>query len=194
MAGAWQSLLTNLHIPSAIAGAGLAGVGWALRAWIEARKERDKEALAASRALRELIPLWAAGVRQVVAKGKSFDEVKADLEAFREGGQFEPKLEIRIATLKRAPECLDAVAAANRFKNDILNVKHYLEDTLRTGGAVFFSDFSQHRDEALRRLNTPLEQCREEFDSAIAVLERKRDKIFPWLDRIFPVVRRQRQA
>jgi hypothetical protein len=195
----WDSILAqHLHLPSAVIGAVAVGLGWVLRswasAWVNARRERDKDALQACRELRRLIPAWNAGVRLAVTKGKTFEELNDALMAFREGGQFEPDLATKIPTLEPLDECADAVSAAKRFKNEILDVKRYLGTLLGGDGEKFGNDFANHRDEALNRLRAPLDACSRELDNAISVLERRRDRAFPWLDRIFSTTRHQAAA
>jgi len=55
-------------------------------------------------------------------------------------------------------------------------------------------DFPKHRDEALKRLNAPVEECRDQFNSAIAMLERRQDMIFPWIGRFFPTTKHSAKA
>jgi len=126
--------IRDVHLPSFVTGAGLTGLGaWVFQTWIKQRRERDKAALDACRSLRQLIPLWKAGVSQAV-KGKTFDDVNDALLTFREAGEFEPQLETVLATLRPLDELDGVVAAANKFRDDVLNVKHLLGNALLTSG------------------------------------------------------------
>lgn len=180
-----KDLVNSLDLPKWGLGLATAVAGWFVGRLTERSNTRTKEAIEACGRLRTLLSEWLDGIQDAVRSEASRDATLQKLEKFMLAHKFEFRLKAEEASLQQEPACSYLLALAELFHAEALVQKGKLWELLEDHES-YDSSYELYKVEALKRLDGAYQEVLSELDLVVAFLERKRNRIIPWLGRRRP--------